>query len=54
MIKYRSIPGFDLMDAKGNRALAEASLALKDAIIILMGEKSETGSGSIRSNQNPE
>jgi hypothetical protein len=31
MAKYRDIPGYDLMCASGNRAMAEASLAIRDA-----------------------
>jgi hypothetical protein len=30
-VKYREIPGYDLMSASGNRAMAEASLAIRDA-----------------------
>jgi len=31
MAKYREIPGYDRMSFHGNKALAEASLALRDA-----------------------
>lgn len=31
MTKYRYVPGYDLMSFDGNKALAEASLAIRDA-----------------------
>ena len=45
MAKYRDIPGYDLMCARGNRALAEASLAIRDANNLMKLKIEKEGGG---------
>jgi len=44
-VKFREIPGYDLMSAQGNRAMAEASLAIRDANNLMKLKIEKEGGG---------